>query len=507
MATPSGLDMSPDFKGSDVVIKTNTNGLTEKVPRNLVNCIPVAVTPDSTPSGGAYTASCSNYPDFAISYTDKNNTSHYLIGMKVRVIFTTGITYGSTTANPPTYPTLNINSTGAIPLLAQGKTMGAGAASAGQSLELTLIPYGNSVAWDADTNVRERGDNYTVYTNAEPISVLRFRGDKQYDSFDIDTLPDDEIAIYKERQNSSVGFRANDGFVINLPWSDRYGRQIALDDESNFAAVRSMSSGQWGDWEKVMLPSDLDTYFGNSNKYISYLNNQNLSGYLLLAEIHSSGGHNHDCGFSGVLTVSKNLFEINKIAFCGLVRGSDSSLHGTQFSVNNLLYGVSGVYDTLHATYETDGNDFCIRLYVELGSWLRYLVQFDGLYSGDVINPNSYTDSDVSFPLSVSSSMAGTEITKENKTFRFPDYARGNLLTESVYSYTTSEDCYVSYIWISSDNNTVLNINGNSVCSTDSTTSIGYVNSFNGYVKKGSILTRSDSGFLNPDILKIYGLK
>lgn len=128
-------------------------------------CQPVAVTPNSTPSGGAYTATCSNFPDFAISYTDKNSNTHSLIGMKVRVIFTTGITYGSTTANPPTYPTLNINGTGALPLLAQGMTMGAGAASAGQSLELTLIPYGNSLAWDADTNVRERGYNYTVYVD------------------------------------------------------------------------------------------------------------------------------------------------------------------------------------------------------------------------------------------------------------------------------------------------------------------------------------------------------
>lgn len=469
-------------------------------------CQPVAVTPNSTPSNGAYTATCNNFPDFAVSYTDKNGNSHFLIGMKVRVVFTTGITYGSTSANPVTYPTLNINGTGAYPLLAQGMTMGAGAASAGQSLELTLIPYGNSLAWDADTNVREKDDIHIVYTNNEPNVVFNIAGDKETESFDIDNLPTD-IQVYRERNNSSVGWKGQDGFIVNLPWqNEKYGAQLAIDDESNFIAIRSKSNRVWNNWEKVMLPSDLDTYFGNSNKYISYLNSQNLSGYLLLAEIHNSSNSNHDCGFSGVLTVSKSLFEINKIAFCGLVRGSGSSVHGTQFTVNNLLYGVSGICDDLHATYETSGPDFCIRLYVELGSWLRYLVQFDGLYSGDVINPNSYTDSDISFPLSVSSSMEGTEITKENKTFRFPDYARGNLLTEPVYSYTTPEDCYVSYIWISSSSNTTLNINGNSVCSTDATTSVGYVNTFNGYVKKGSILTRSDSGYLNPDILKIYGL-
>lgn len=126
-------------------------------------CQPVAVTPNSTPSGGAYTATCSNYPDFSLTYTDKNGNTHYLVGMKVRVIFTKGITYGSVSGG--TYPTLNINSSGAIPLLAQGKTMAAGAAVNNQSLELTLIPYGNGVAWDADSNVRESTSDYTIYTD------------------------------------------------------------------------------------------------------------------------------------------------------------------------------------------------------------------------------------------------------------------------------------------------------------------------------------------------------
>lgn len=134
-------------------------------------CQPVAVTPNSTPSGGAYTATCSNYPDFSLTYTDKNGNTHYLVGMKVRVIFTKGITYGSVSGG--TYPTLNINSSGAIPLLAQGKTMAAGAAVDGQSLELTLIPYGNGVAWDADSNVRESTSDYTIYTDGlERINII-----------------------------------------------------------------------------------------------------------------------------------------------------------------------------------------------------------------------------------------------------------------------------------------------------------------------------------------------
>lgn len=165
-------------------------------------CQPVAVTPNSTPSGGAYTATCSNYPDFSLTYTDKNGNTHYLVGMKVRVIFTKGITYGSVSGG--TYPTLNINSSGAIPLLAQGKTMAAGAAVDGQSLELTLIPYGNGVAWDADSNVRESTSDYTIYTDGTkymkgyntnstfleqilPAIINNFEATSQYNSFNNQT--------------------------------------------------------------------------------------------------------------------------------------------------------------------------------------------------------------------------------------------------------------------------------------------------------------------------------
>ena len=240
-------------------------------------CQPVAVTPNSTPSNGAYTATCSNFPDFAISYTDKNSNTHSLIGMKVRVIFTTGITYGSTTANPPTYPTLNINGTGALPLLAQGMTMGAGSASSGQSLELTLIPYGNSLAWDADTNVREKSSTETVYVDGtkrintvtsgstdmvtsgavdnaikDGDKVLIYSGDKQTDTFDIDNLPTDGVRVYKERNNSSVGWDGQDGIIVSIPWQGNlYQSQLAIDDESNFIAIRSKKNGTWQPWNPL----------------------------------------------------------------------------------------------------------------------------------------------------------------------------------------------------------------------------------------------------------------
>ena len=370
----------------------------------------------------------------------------------------------------------------------------------------------SATAENLDTTVTS-GSNIPVTSGAVYSAIIEYI--KRLDLSDdinvglgesIDNLPDDAIRWYKVR-NLDIGWRSQDGMILNIPWSNAYCFQIAVDDERNWMSIRSRSNGTWNNWEKVMLPSDLDTYFGNSNKYISYLNNQNLSGYLLLAEIHSNSNGNHDCGFSGVLTVSKSLFEINKIAFCGLVRGSGSSVHGTQFTVNNLLYGVSGVYDDLHATYETDGTDFCIRLYVELGSWLRYLVQFDGLYSGDVITPYPYTDIDFSFPLSVSSSMAGTEITKENKAFRFPDYARGNLHTDSsATSYTATEDCYVTWQWISGARTCHILLDGTAVGSDDFGAGI-YIVSFAGYVKKGTVITKDDGSAISTQLLQVYGLK
>ena len=50
-------------------------------------------------------------------------------------------------------------------MLAQGKTMATGSASAGQALEFTVIPYGNGIAFDADSNVRESTSDYTIYTD------------------------------------------------------------------------------------------------------------------------------------------------------------------------------------------------------------------------------------------------------------------------------------------------------------------------------------------------------
>ena len=164
----NGTTPADNFKLSDVIPAQHTDltgGVNKLVHRTLAQsmCEPVAVCNSNNPQNGAYVATCQNYPDFALSYQDAQQNTKYLIGLKIRVIFTYGITYGSVSGG--TYPTLNINGSGAIPMLAQGKTMATGSASAGQTLEFTVIPYGNGIAFDADSNVRESTSDYTIYTD------------------------------------------------------------------------------------------------------------------------------------------------------------------------------------------------------------------------------------------------------------------------------------------------------------------------------------------------------
>ena len=165
-----GTTAQSNLKLTDIMPVQHENLATQTNSINKINlaqclCEPYALCNSNNPSNGQYTATCENFPDFALSYTDSQGNSHNLIGLKVRVKFTYGVTYGSTTSNPPTYPTLNINGSGAIPMLAQGKTMGKGAISAEQTVEFTIIPYENGLAFDADSNVRESTSDYTIYTD------------------------------------------------------------------------------------------------------------------------------------------------------------------------------------------------------------------------------------------------------------------------------------------------------------------------------------------------------
>lgn len=169
ISAESNLKMFDIIPGQHENLATNTN---EQVKISIAQtfCEPVAVCSTNNPPNGHYTATCVNFPDFAVSFVDSDSVRHNLIGLKLRVVFEHGITYGSVAAG--TFPTLSVNESEPLPLLAQGKTMAQGAIVAGQSVEFTIIPYGNSIAFDADSNVRENTNDYTIYTDGKGVTNI-----------------------------------------------------------------------------------------------------------------------------------------------------------------------------------------------------------------------------------------------------------------------------------------------------------------------------------------------
>lgn len=199
-------------------------------------CEPVAVCDSNNPQNGVYVATCQNYPDFALSYQDAQQNTKYLIGLKIRVIFTYGITYGSVSGG--TYPTLNINGSGAIPMLAQGKTMATGSASAGQTLEFTVIPYGNGIAFDADSNVRESTSDYTIYTDGS-TKYTQTGSDKAY-------VSNSKTIYYGSRDVDLVYGNNRVAFIVSSMYSGNASVYIACSNyNSTGTLTRLMASNNF----------------------------------------------------------------------------------------------------------------------------------------------------------------------------------------------------------------------------------------------------------------------
>ena len=75
---------------------------------------------------------------------------------------------------------------------------------------------------------------------------------------DIDNYPIDGVRAYRVT-GQSIGWVSNDGIVINLPWSNaNYGAQIAIDDQSNWLAIRTKSQGTWNNWDRLVKSSEID---------------------------------------------------------------------------------------------------------------------------------------------------------------------------------------------------------------------------------------------------------
>ena len=221
-------------------------------------CEPVAVCDSNNPQNGAYVATCQNYPDFALSYQDAQQNTKYLIGLKIRVIFTYGITYGSVSGG--TYPTLNINGSGAIPMLAQGKTMATGAASAGQTLEFTVIPYGNGIAFDADSNVRESTSDCTIYTDGKKVL-----SETQIDKIIYDTSITDCNDAFEMGKIKTYWINLN---VANIPNNNNGWYVIALTNSSSISTNEYVT--------QIATPAD------NQNKNQMFIRHKYVKSYAPL---------------------------------------------------------------------------------------------------------------------------------------------------------------------------------------------------------------------------------
>ena len=78
-------------------------------------------------------------------------------------------------------------------------------------------------------------------------------GIDKLDSF----LSGDGVMQYAKASNCNIGFLSQDGLVISLPWSDGYGAQIAIDDQSNWMGIRTKNGGTWNPWSKIALVPEI----------------------------------------------------------------------------------------------------------------------------------------------------------------------------------------------------------------------------------------------------------
>ena len=102
----------------------------------------------------------------------------------------------------------------------------------------------------------------------------------------------------------------------------------------------------------------------------------------------------------------------------------------------------------------------------------------------------------------VNSEIAGVNSNLENKV-QFIDY--GNMITVSTNPYTVTEDVYVQYIHLSSSSSVPFLVDNVTVSVSDTTSSPKmFVDTFNGFVKKGSVL--SCSVMINNVNCKIFKL-
>ena len=123
---------------------------------------------------------------------------------------------------------------------------------AGQNRTLTVeyatsAGYANGIANKGLLDSQEKIDNF--------ITANRF-----------------EYAIFKTAESNNVGFNANDGMILSIPWdSTVYGAQIAFDEARSATVKVRGKSGNWGNWYTLL-------HSGNYNSYSPTLTGTGASG-------------------------------------------------------------------------------------------------------------------------------------------------------------------------------------------------------------------------------------
>jgi hypothetical protein len=77
---------------------------------------------------------------------------------------------------------------------------------------------------------------------------------------EVDSLSASKLGIYRVK-NYNIGWDGRDGFIIHFPWNVDFAHQIAIDDQSNFLAVRYKSNGVWSFWKILSDSLDNDSCF------------------------------------------------------------------------------------------------------------------------------------------------------------------------------------------------------------------------------------------------------
>lgn len=127
------------------------------------------------------------------------------------------------------------------------------------NLVMEIGTYVAIIYVDENGNITSQGMTATSSVssgNSQPVTSGGVYDDsfllREEQNSDIDNYPIDGVRAYRVT-GQSIGWISGDGFIINIPWSsNRFGAQIAIDDQSNWLAIRTKNQGVWSDWDRIV---------------------------------------------------------------------------------------------------------------------------------------------------------------------------------------------------------------------------------------------------------------